>query len=127
MIRRDNWLIAACQNKKVLPIGCTDSPITAEKIANRELLHFKLAEAADDIIGLDIDREGIDELPKLVPHHTFLLHSTQHTHQSFSDPLGDIFVGSVAPVEKNVSPYLHPLPLLIRLNYHFYSVCLAVI
>jgi 2-polyprenyl-3-methyl-5-hydroxy-6-metoxy-1,4-benzoquinol methylase len=77
MIRRDEWLIESCRNKKVLHVGCTDSPITAEKVASRELLHFKLAEVADQIIGLDIDREGIAVLSELMPNQTFILHSAE--------------------------------------------------
>lgn len=53
MIRRDDWLVEACRGKRVLHIGCTDSPITTDKISNRELLHFKLAAVAKQIIGLD--------------------------------------------------------------------------
>ncbi len=77
IIRRDNWLVETCQGKKVLHIGCTDSPITAEKIASRELLHFKLAQVTEQIIGLDIDQEGIEALSKLMPDRTFLIHSAE--------------------------------------------------
>ena len=78
MIRRDDWLVKACQEKRVLHIGCTDSPITTDKIDNQELLHFKLAAVAKEIIGLDIDREGIEILSKLMPNYTFVVHSAEN-------------------------------------------------
>jgi 2-polyprenyl-3-methyl-5-hydroxy-6-metoxy-1,4-benzoquinol methylase len=96
MIRRDNWLIDTCRGKKVLHVGCTDSPITAEKVASRELLHFKLAEVADQIIGLDIDREGIAVLSELMPDKTFLIHSAEelHTCQSLDGEKFDIIIAA---------------------------------
>jgi 2-polyprenyl-3-methyl-5-hydroxy-6-metoxy-1,4-benzoquinol methylase len=77
MIRRDDWLVEACRDKRVLHVGCTDSPITADKVANQQLLHFKLATVAEEIIGLDIDREGIETLSTLMPDCTFMVHSAE--------------------------------------------------
>ncbi len=96
MIRRDDWLIEACRNKRVLHIGCTDSPITTDKIANRELLHFKLSAVAKQIIGLDIDQEGIETLSKLMPDHTFLFHSAEKLDscQELSEKRFDIIVAA---------------------------------
>jgi 2-polyprenyl-3-methyl-5-hydroxy-6-metoxy-1,4-benzoquinol methylase len=77
MIRRDDWLIDACRSKRVLHVGCTDLPITSDKIANNQLLHAKLADVSEEIIGVDVDREGIETLSKLMPDETFLLHSAE--------------------------------------------------
>lgn len=77
MIRRDDWLIEACRGKLVLHIGCTDSLMIDNKISNQELLHFKLAAVAKNIIGLDIDREGIEKLSKLMPDCSFIVHSAE--------------------------------------------------
>ncbi len=77
MIRRDDWLIKACQGKRVLHIGCTDYPITNSKVLNKKLLHVKLGEVASEIIGVDIDKDGIDTLSALMPDKTFLVHSAE--------------------------------------------------
>lgn len=77
MIRRDDWLIAACRGKRVLHVGCTDSPITTDKILTGQLLHQKLEKVASEIIGLDTDRQGIETLSKLMPNKTFLVHSAE--------------------------------------------------
>lgn len=52
-----------CTGKKVLHVGCTDSPIFDP--ANN--LHRQLSEFCSQLDGLDVDELGIDELRRLVP------------------------------------------------------------
>ena len=51
--------------------------MTDDKIFDRELLHFKLASVAENIVGLDIDREGIEKLSKLMPNYSFMVHNAE--------------------------------------------------
>jgi 2-polyprenyl-3-methyl-5-hydroxy-6-metoxy-1,4-benzoquinol methylase len=77
MIRRDDWLIETCRGKRVLHIGCTDYPITDYKVKNQKLLHFRLTQAASEVIGLDIDQAGLKVLSELMPEQKFILHSAE--------------------------------------------------
>ena len=50
---RDNVLIDLARGKRVLHVGCTDEPFTAEKIASGDLLHPKLQQVASWVGGVD--------------------------------------------------------------------------
>lgn len=96
MIKRDKWLVNECRGKRVLHIGCTDHPITAHKIAQNKLLHTQLVRVAAEVIGLDIDKEGIDTLSSLMPEQQFILHSAEESDQctSLSEQRFDIIVAT---------------------------------
>lgn len=81
MIRRDDWLVESCRGKRVLHVGCTDYPITTYKIENNKLLHARLVQVATEVIGLDIDKEGIETLSSLMPDQKFLVHSAEELDQ----------------------------------------------
>lgn len=57
---RQNYLIDCTVNKTVLHVGCTDYPITEERIKTNNLLHTKLQKTAKEIIGIDLSNDGID-------------------------------------------------------------------
>jgi 2-polyprenyl-3-methyl-5-hydroxy-6-metoxy-1,4-benzoquinol methylase len=77
IINRDDFLIESCRGKSVLHIGCTDYPITASKIEQGKLLHQKLSQVASHIVGLDIDKAGIEALSKAMPGKDFIVHSAE--------------------------------------------------
>lgn len=51
--------------RRVLHLGCTNWPYTAEAIASGTLLHHQLSLHAAVLVGLDADREGIDRLEQI--------------------------------------------------------------
>ncbi|MDF1843902.1 MAG: hypothetical protein P1U77_20895 [Rubripirellula sp.] len=51
-----------CKGKRVLHVGACDSPYHLDKLKGGMLLHVFLAEIADQIMGIDIDRDAIAEL-----------------------------------------------------------------
>jgi len=59
---RAEYLSALARGKSVLHIGCTDYPITEERIARGQLLHAKLQETAQCLLGIDISKEGLESL-----------------------------------------------------------------
>lgn len=96
MIKRDDWLLDACRGKRVLHVGCTDYPITSDKIDNGKLLHPKLAEVASEIIGLDVDPQGIETLSKLMPNEVFITHSAEELEscEKLQGQLFDVIVAA---------------------------------
>jgi len=58
-VDRDEWVEFACRQRKVLHVGCTDSPLTLSKGKTNQLLHQKLLHGASEIVGIDVDVEGI--------------------------------------------------------------------
>jgi SAM-dependent methyltransferase len=64
LVQRVDFIKQLCKGKKVLHLGCTNWPYTAEAIDNNMLLHFELEKIAAELYGFDYDQEGIDVLAK---------------------------------------------------------------
>ncbi|WP_307077419.1 class I SAM-dependent methyltransferase [Streptomyces canus] len=62
MADRDALLLSLCARRRVLHIGCADSPLSAHKLNNGSLLHAKLLKEASVVHGVDIDRDSVDLL-----------------------------------------------------------------
>jgi 2-polyprenyl-3-methyl-5-hydroxy-6-metoxy-1,4-benzoquinol methylase len=58
-IDRDEYLVNECVGKKVLHIGCADSPFTENKYRNGTSLQQKLAIKSEYVVGLDIDDDAL--------------------------------------------------------------------
>lgn len=69
---RDQHLVELCRNKKIVHFGCTDWPYQFEQIQKGNLLHSKLIETTKEVIGVDIDSNGINELKKIYPNQHFI-------------------------------------------------------
>ena len=77
MVNRDKWLVDLVKDKSILHVGCTDNPITIEKIANGHLLHGQLLRSASHVVGLDYDSDGVTHLRELFPGHEFIMHNAE--------------------------------------------------
>jgi 2-polyprenyl-3-methyl-5-hydroxy-6-metoxy-1,4-benzoquinol methylase len=64
--RRNDAILAIVEGRRVIHVGCTDAPFTAEKIKSSKLLHPQLARHASEVMGVDIDESGIHMLSQ---HH----------------------------------------------------------
>lgn len=56
---RDAYLVELARGQRLLHVGCTDTPLTQQKLATGDLLHSKLLHVADEIVGLDIDGDAL--------------------------------------------------------------------
>lgn len=61
---RNGYLGKCIENKTLLHVGCSDFPITQQRINEKNLLHQKLEELARSITGIDLSEEGINILIK---------------------------------------------------------------
>lgn len=61
-VKRETYIINRISNRSVLHIGCADSPFTKSKFETGDLLHQKLADSAERLIGIDIDKRAVDWL-----------------------------------------------------------------
>ncbi len=60
---RISLLKKTATHKKIIHVGCVDHlPLIESKITNNIWMHGQLSEAASTIIGVDINKEGIDYL-----------------------------------------------------------------
>ena len=59
---RDRLLADLARGERVLHIGCADAPLTAGKLRDGTLLHAALLDVCDEIVGVDIDADGLAQL-----------------------------------------------------------------
>ena len=62
IVHREEFLLSLCRGKRVLHLGCTDTPFTDESIAAERWLHAKLSGVAGECVGVDIDANAIRRL-----------------------------------------------------------------
>lgn len=56
---RQSLILAQCEAKRVLHLGCVDAGLLHERFKSDALLHQKLVAIAEEVWGVDIDAEGI--------------------------------------------------------------------
>ncbi|MBN1874332.1 MAG: methyltransferase domain-containing protein, partial [Anaerolineae bacterium] len=59
---RQTTILAYCQNKRVLHLGCVDAGLLHARFQDEVLMHQKLAAVASELWGVDVDEECIDFL-----------------------------------------------------------------
>jgi 2-polyprenyl-3-methyl-5-hydroxy-6-metoxy-1,4-benzoquinol methylase len=62
LVQRVDHLLERSAGKRVLHLGCTNAPYTAQSLADGSLLHLRLRDVASELHGTDIDRAGLDAL-----------------------------------------------------------------
>lgn len=60
LVQRVDFIKQVCAGKKVLHLGCTNSPYTNESIKHQMLLHHDLKRSAKELYGFDYDAEGLE-------------------------------------------------------------------
>lgn len=113
---RDATILALCRGQRVLHVGCTDAPFTAEKLESGVLLHSKLVDVAAAIVGADIDASGLDLLNSRIPGTYINL----DVSAKFSDPALDklrptiLLAGDVIEHVENQSAFVRGLERIAR-------------
>jgi len=116
---RDAWIMNHCAGKKVLHLGCTDWPLTKDRLESGDLLHQKLAGVCDLLVGADPDEEGITQLRRFMPQHIFHV-SKAEDMQSHSEITGTswdvILAADVVEHISNLGAALDSIASLMRSN-----------
>jgi predicted TPR repeat methyltransferase len=60
--QRVNFILEACRAKRVLHLGCSDSPYTEKRLADGTILHGMIEKVAAVQYGLDSDVAGVELL-----------------------------------------------------------------
>ena len=64
VVEREREILKYCYQKKVLHFGCTDAPLTTERVQKGELLHSKVMEVSSEVVGVDVSQPSIEYLKK---------------------------------------------------------------
>jgi len=59
---RDSALVELCRGRRVAHIGCVDWPLSQERLRDGLLLHPKLLAVSSEIVGIDVDAPGLDDM-----------------------------------------------------------------
>jgi 2-polyprenyl-3-methyl-5-hydroxy-6-metoxy-1,4-benzoquinol methylase len=62
--QRVDFILEACRGKRVLHLGCSDSPYTQQRIADGTILHGMIEKVAAVQYGIDSDVAGVEMLRK---------------------------------------------------------------
>ena len=71
LVQRVDFIKKICEGKRVLHLGCTNSPFTNESIKNDMLLHHDLKRVAKELYGFDYDAEGLEIFKRLGEKNIF--------------------------------------------------------
>jgi len=59
IVDRNTFLVAAARGKSVLHLGCADAPYFHRRGGDGTLLHSQLVAVAREIVGVDVNQEGV--------------------------------------------------------------------
>lgn len=71
LVDRVEFIKQMCAGKKVLHLGCTNSPYTNQSIENDMLLHHDLKKVAKELYGFDYDAEGLKIFERIGEQNIF--------------------------------------------------------
>ena len=64
LVNRERYILDHCRGKSVLHLGCVDYPVTVLQIKTGRWLHSQIMKVADEVVGIDLDKPGIEDLKK---------------------------------------------------------------
>ena len=59
LIDRDTYIVDRCSGRRVAHLGACDAPMTEDKAIKGELLHQKLQNRCESLVGYDLDAEAV--------------------------------------------------------------------
>jgi 2-polyprenyl-3-methyl-5-hydroxy-6-metoxy-1,4-benzoquinol methylase len=117
LIEREAWILKRCAGKRVLHLGCTDAPATAEKGDCGILLHQQLARCTASLTGVDINGEGLDILRRKYGFDNLHLHDVEELETlRLPKPIDVIVAGEVLEHLNNVGRFFEGCKTLLNLN-----------
>ncbi len=61
LLNRVDFILGYCKGKRILHIGFTDHPFTAERITSGDLLHLELQKITPHLAGLDVEPAAVNQ------------------------------------------------------------------
>ena len=110
---RNGYLQECVKGKFVLHVGCSDFPITEERIRSRNLLHIKLQDSANEVIGIDLSEEGIGILETFGIDNVFVMDAEDIKLTTYFDT---ILGGDVLEHMNNPGKFLEKASRLLNPN-----------
>jgi Methyltransferase domain len=106
VVDRVEFIKEQCKGRKVLHLGCTNYPYTAESLTNNDLLHFRLAEISSELYGFDFDRKGLDILSENGTKNLYLADLEKLEEVDLNETFDVIVAGEIIEHLSNVGLFL---------------------
>ena len=117
LIEREAWILKRCAGKRVLHLGCTDAPATAEKGDCGILLHQQLARCAASLTGVDINDEGLEILRRKYGFDNLYLHDVEELETlQLPEPIDVVVAGELLEHLNNVGRFFEGCKALLNPN-----------
>ena len=58
-VDRESFIVERCSGRRVLHLGFVDEHLTEQKVASDRWLHARIAQAAGELIGVDVAADGV--------------------------------------------------------------------
>lgn len=92
---KEKYIFAiATQKRNILHVGCTNSPNTQKRIETNGLLHAKLLDISNDIVGIDIDSVAIEIMREHFPSAELVAGDAHCLSNYFGDRKFDLIVAA---------------------------------
>lgn len=115
IISRTQYILERAKGKEVLHVGCSDWPITAERVEKNELLHTEITKASSDCTGIDIEKKGIEILKKNGINNVLLMNAESPDKELF-EKFSVVVAGEVLEHVDNAGMFLAGLRKTLTSN-----------
>lgn len=110
---RVSVILDACAGKRVLHLGCTNSPYTAQSLEGDMLLHSRLSEVAAVVHGFDNDSESLDLMRKAGYDNLHIADLEKLSEIAFKEDIEVIVAGEIIEHLSNPGLFLEGVKTLM--------------
>jgi SAM-dependent methyltransferase len=113
---RVSVILEACAGKRVLHLGCTNSPYTAQSLEGDMLLHSRLSEVAAVVHGFDNDRESLELMRAAGYENLHIADLEKLPQMDFKEEIDVIVAGEIIEHLSNPGLFLEGVKTLMGPN-----------
>lgn len=104
IVDREEEILSLCKNKKVLHVGCADTPYTLQR--EDDLLHRRISKITDQLWGIDLSIEGCSLLRKMGFDHIITGDINELAHELKKEAFDIIIAGETIEHTYNAGAFL---------------------
>jgi len=92
-VERENYILERIVGfPRVLHLGCSDAPFTAERLEEKGLLHSRLLERNTHVVGFDLSQHGLNLMKRAFPGAEFMHGNVEEMNRHFPEASFDLLI-----------------------------------
>ena len=95
IVKREEFILEKCKNKRVLHLGCAAYPFTRENIESGKFLHSKITDVADSCVGVDLNAEAVKDLREQWGYENVIVGDAERLDELGLDPFDLVVAGEI--------------------------------